>query len=43
MPAGLRDCSATGAAARIPPHWRGQKVYFEVAATPYAAGAASFE
>lgn len=30
------------AAARIPPHWRGLKVYFEVAATPYAAGEASF-
>ncbi len=30
------------AAARIPPHWRGRKVYFEVAATPYAAGESSF-
>ena len=30
------------AAARIPPQWRGRKVYFEVAATPYAAGEASF-
>ena len=30
------------AAARIPPHWRGRKVYFEVAATPFAAGEASF-
>jgi iron complex transport system substrate-binding protein len=30
------------AAARVPPHLRGQRVYFEVDATPYAAGAASF-
>ena len=30
------------AAARVPPAWRGRKVYFEVAATPYAAGEASF-
>ncbi len=30
------------AAARVPPAWRGQKVYFEVASTPYAAGASSF-
>ena len=30
------------AAARIPPHWRGRAVYFEVAATPYAAGESSF-
>ena len=30
------------AAARVPTHWRGRKVYVEVAATPYAAGEASF-
>jgi iron complex transport system substrate-binding protein len=30
------------AAARVPPALRGQKVYFEVGAGPYAAGAASF-
>jgi iron complex transport system substrate-binding protein len=30
------------AAARVPPRLRGQRVYFEVDATPYAAGAASF-
>ena len=30
------------AAARVPPALRGQKVYFEVASAPYAAGAASF-
>ena len=30
------------AAARVPPVWRGRRVYFEVAATPYAAGEASF-
>ena len=30
------------AAARVPPAWRGQRVYFEVAAAPYAAGEASF-
>jgi iron complex transport system substrate-binding protein len=30
------------AAARVPPAWRGRKVYFEVDSTPYAAGAASF-
>lgn len=30
------------AAARVPPALRGQRVYFEVAATPYAAGTASF-
>jgi iron complex transport system substrate-binding protein len=32
----------TAAAARVPPGLRGQKVYFEVASTPYAAGEASF-
>ena len=30
------------ATARVPPRLRGQRVYFEVDATPYAAGAASF-
>ena len=30
------------AAARVPPALRGQRVYFEVSATPYAAGQASF-
>ena len=31
-----------GAAARVPAALRGQRVYFEVDATPYAAGAGSF-
>jgi iron complex transport system substrate-binding protein len=30
------------AAERVPAHWRGRRVYFEVDATPYAAGAGSF-
>jgi iron complex transport system substrate-binding protein len=30
------------AAARVPPAWRGRKVYFEVDSAPFAAGAASF-
>lgn len=30
------------AAARVPTRWRGQKVYFEVASVPFAAGEASF-
>ena len=30
------------AAARVPAPWRGRKVYFEVASSPYAAGEASF-
>jgi len=30
------------AASRVPPSLRGQRAYFEVAATPYAAGASSF-
>ncbi len=30
------------AAARVPQVWRGGRVYFEVEATPYAAGAGSF-
>jgi iron complex transport system substrate-binding protein len=36
------DARINAAAARVPPAWRGKKVYFEVAAAPYAAGAASF-
>jgi iron complex transport system substrate-binding protein len=36
------DARINVAAARVPPAWRGKKVYFEVAAAPYAAGAASF-
>ncbi len=31
-----------GAASRVPPALKGQKVYFEVASTPFAAGQASF-
>lgn len=31
-----------GAAARVPAGWRGKRVYFEVASSPYAAGEASF-
>ncbi len=30
------------AVERVPAHWRGRRVYFEVDATPYAAGAGSF-
>ena len=30
------------AAARVPPAWRGQRVYFEVDSTPFAAGPNSF-
>jgi iron complex transport system substrate-binding protein len=30
------------AAARVPPSLRGRRVYFEIAATPHAAGAASY-
>jgi len=36
------EADLVSAAARIPPAWRGRKVYFEVAPDPYAAGAASF-
>lgn len=36
------DQRVGAAAARVPAHLRGQKVYFEVAAAPYAAGEASF-
>ena len=37
----LRERMAA-AAARVPASWRGRKVYFEVASSPYAAGEASF-
>ena len=30
------------AVARVPPGWRGQRVYFEVASAPFAASASSF-
>jgi iron complex transport system substrate-binding protein len=36
------DERLAAAAARVPAVWRGATVYFEVAATPYAAGEASF-
>jgi iron complex transport system substrate-binding protein len=36
------DARVEAAAARVPAGWRGQRVYFEVAATPYAASEASF-
>jgi iron complex transport system substrate-binding protein len=36
------DARITAAAARVPASLRGKKVYFEVAAAPYAAGTASF-
>lgn len=36
------DARLAAAAARVPPAWRGQRVYFEVATVPYAAGEASF-
>jgi iron complex transport system substrate-binding protein len=36
------DARIAAAAARVPPALRGKRVYFEVAASPYAAGAASF-
>lgn len=36
------DQRLTDAAARVPPALRGQKVYFEVASAPYAAGESSF-
>ncbi len=39
--AGIEHDLAT-AAARVPAAWRGQRVYFEVGAGPYAAGASSF-
>jgi iron complex transport system substrate-binding protein len=36
------DARLNAAAARVPAAWRGQRVYFEVASVPYAAGEASF-
>jgi iron complex transport system substrate-binding protein len=36
------DAQTRAAMARVPLAWRGQRVYFEVDATPYAAGAGSF-
>ena len=36
------DARVNAAALRVPPALRGQKVYFEVASAPYAAGEASF-
>jgi iron complex transport system substrate-binding protein len=36
------DARIVAAAARVPPRWRGRRVYFEVAGNPYAAGEASF-
>lgn len=36
------DRDLAGAAHRVPPVWRGKRVYFEVAAAPFAAGAGSF-
>ena len=36
------DGRIQAAAARVPPAWRGQRVYFEVSSAPYAAGEASF-
>jgi iron complex transport system substrate-binding protein len=36
------EAELQAAAARVPPAWRGRRVYFEVASDPYAAGASSF-
>lgn len=36
------DTRIDAAAARVPPAWRGRRVYVEVASTPHAAGEASF-
>ena len=36
------DARIHAAAARIPPAWRGARVYFEVSAAPFAAGESSF-
>jgi iron complex transport system substrate-binding protein len=36
------DDQVRRATAQVPPAWRGQRVYFEVDAAPYAAGAVSF-
>ncbi len=40
--AGRVEQRIAAAAARVPPTWRGRKVYLEVASTPHAAGEASF-
>jgi iron complex transport system substrate-binding protein len=36
------DTRIAAAAARVPPAWRGRRVYLEVASEPYAAGEASY-
>ena len=36
------EAESRAAAQRVPPELRGQRVYFEIDATPYAAGPASF-
>ena len=36
------DSRIAAAARRVPPAWRGRKLYVEVASVPYAAGEASF-
>jgi iron complex transport system substrate-binding protein len=36
------DSRVAAALARVPPAWRGRRVYLEVAATPFAAGEASY-
>lgn len=36
------DSRITEAAGRVPPAWRGRRVYFEVSSAPHAAGEASF-
>ena len=36
------ETDTNAAAARVPQRWRGARVYFEVDATPYAAGLGSF-
>jgi iron complex transport system substrate-binding protein len=36
------DAQTRDAVARVPAAWHGQRVYFEIDATPYAAGAGSF-
>ena len=36
------DSRLSAAAARVPAAWRGKRVYFEVASSPYAAGESSF-
>ncbi|RZS58064.1 ABC transporter substrate-binding protein [Sphaerotilus mobilis] len=36
------EADLSASAQRVPAGWRGRRVYFEIATTPYAAGAASF-